>query len=92
MWRPSSATEPTDYHPPFDVVDRLMAQCPELTVLATSRERLSLPGETVWPVEGLTLGARARALPAANKADADGQPRASPTVACACWVDNLFVS
>lgn len=38
-----------------DVVDRLMAHCPELTVLATSRERLSLPGETVWPVEGLTL-------------------------------------
>lgn len=38
-----------------DVVDGLMARCPQLNVLATSRERLSLPGETVWPVEGLTL-------------------------------------
>lgn len=38
-----------------DIVDGLMAQCPGLTVLATSRERLLLPGETVWPVEGLTL-------------------------------------
>lgn len=38
-----------------DAVDLLTARCPELTVLATSRERLSLPGEAVWPLEGLTL-------------------------------------
>lgn len=38
-----------------NVVTELMTRCPELTVLATSRERLSVAGETVWPVEGLTL-------------------------------------
>jgi predicted ATPase/DNA-binding SARP family transcriptional activator len=38
-----------------DVVDSLLARCPALTVLATSRERLSLAGETVWPIEGLAL-------------------------------------
>jgi predicted ATPase/DNA-binding SARP family transcriptional activator len=38
-----------------DVVDSLLAHCSSLTVLATSRERLFLPGETVWPIEGLAL-------------------------------------
>ncbi|MFD8707746.1 BTAD domain-containing putative transcriptional regulator [Kitasatospora sp. NPDC059648] len=36
-----------------DLVDTLLAECPGLTVLATSREPLGVPGETVLPVEPL---------------------------------------
>ncbi|GAB7183506.1 BTAD domain-containing putative transcriptional regulator [Kitasatospora sp. Ki12] len=36
-----------------DLVDVLLAECPGLTVLATSREPLGVPGETVLPVEPL---------------------------------------
>ena len=37
------------------VVDRLLRHCPRLLILATSRERLGVPGETVWQVPGLAL-------------------------------------
>ncbi len=37
------------------VVIRLLAGCPELTVLATSREPLGLPGEAVWRIPPLSL-------------------------------------
>ena len=36
-----------------DLVDRLLAACPRLTVVATSREALGLGGEVVWPVPSL---------------------------------------
>ncbi|MFD8786337.1 BTAD domain-containing putative transcriptional regulator [Kitasatospora sp. NPDC059599] len=36
-----------------DLADVLLADCPGLTVLATSREPLGVPGETVLPVEPL---------------------------------------
>ncbi|MGF1430659.1 ATP-binding protein, partial [Kitasatospora sp. LaBMicrA B282] len=36
-----------------ELVDRLLAECPQLTVLATSREPLGVPGEAVLPVEPL---------------------------------------
>ncbi|MFJ4186352.1 AfsR/SARP family transcriptional regulator [Kitasatospora sp. NPDC089509] len=36
-----------------DLADTLLAECPGLTVLATSREPLGVPGETVLPVEPL---------------------------------------
>ena len=32
----------------------LLARCPELTILATSRERLRAAGERAWPVPGLS--------------------------------------
>ncbi|MET8446390.1 BTAD domain-containing putative transcriptional regulator [Streptomyces sp. NPDC005209] len=35
------------------LVERLLASCPELTVLATSREPLGVPGELLRPVEPL---------------------------------------
>lgn len=65
-----------------DLVEALLTAAPELTVLATSRERLGLPAERVVPVLGLSLKAdeagsdaaalfldRARALDPAFAAD-----------------------
>jgi non-specific serine/threonine protein kinase len=37
------------------VVARLLAACPRLVVLATSRERLNIDGEVVWRLSPLTL-------------------------------------
>jgi predicted ATPase len=41
------------------LTERLLAACPELTVLTTSREVLGLAGEHVWRVEPLAVGANA---------------------------------
>jgi predicted ATPase/DNA-binding SARP family transcriptional activator len=38
-----------------ELVDRIRAQCPQVTVLATSREYLRLPGERVWEVAPLSV-------------------------------------
>src|SRR5436190_5723637 len=38
-----------------DLASELLAQCPGLTVLTTSRERLGLPGEITWRVPSLEL-------------------------------------
>lgn len=38
-----------------DVVSRLLAQCPELVILATSREPLRVPGEHIVRLDPLTL-------------------------------------
>ncbi|UNZ18556.1 BTAD domain-containing putative transcriptional regulator [Streptomyces sp. 891-h] len=40
-------------HAAATLAETLLAHCPGLTVLATSRERLGVPGETVRPVEPL---------------------------------------
>ena len=37
------------------LVDKLLASCPSLRVLATSREPLGVSGEVVWPVPPLSL-------------------------------------
>jgi predicted ATPase len=42
------------------LVDRLLAACPDLTVLATSREVLGLPVEHVWRVQPLASGPAVR--------------------------------
>jgi predicted ATPase len=39
------------------LVERLLRSCPDLRVLATSRERLDVPGEVVHRVTGLALPA-----------------------------------
>ncbi|RAY10910.1 AfsR family transcriptional regulator [Actinomadura craniellae] len=36
-----------------DLADRLLAACPGVRILATSREPLAVPGEALWPVEPL---------------------------------------
>ena len=38
------------------LAERLLAQCPEVTVLATSRESLGVGGEWAWPVPSLDVG------------------------------------
>nr|WP_246402388.1 BTAD domain-containing putative transcriptional regulator [Jiangella mangrovi] len=37
------------------LADRLLGDCPDLRILATSREPLGITGEAVWPVEPLAL-------------------------------------
>ncbi|MFF4774111.1 BTAD domain-containing putative transcriptional regulator [Microtetraspora fusca] len=37
------------------LVDRLLADCPDIRVLATSREPLGITGEVLWPVRPLEL-------------------------------------
>lgn len=50
------------------VVSRLLARCPRLRVLATSREDLGIEGEVVWPVPPL-------GLPPEDDGDDAGDPR-----------------
>ncbi|MGH9010941.1 MAG: ATP-binding protein, partial [Acidimicrobiia bacterium] len=38
-----------------DVAGVVLAQCPDVVVLATSREVLGLPGESLWPVPSLSM-------------------------------------
>lgn len=38
------------------VVEELLARCPELSVLATSRQALAVSGEVQWPVAPLSVG------------------------------------
>ena len=39
------------------LVEALIAKCPNMTILATSREALGVAGESAWPVPSLGLGA-----------------------------------
>ena len=39
-----------------DLVDRIGRTCPEVDVLATSRQPLGVAGEQIWPVEPLQVG------------------------------------
>jgi predicted ATPase/DNA-binding SARP family transcriptional activator len=45
------------------LVDRVVRHCPGVTVLATSREVLSVPGEVAWVAPGLSLPAERPADP-----------------------------
>ncbi|WP_395296422.1 BTAD domain-containing putative transcriptional regulator [Kitasatospora hibisci] len=66
-----------------DLADRLLAECPGLTVLATSREPLGVPGETVRPVEPLPDPVALRLLAERAAAARPGfDPRREPE-ACA---------
>jgi predicted ATPase/DNA-binding SARP family transcriptional activator len=46
--------------PAAELAARLLAACPKLRVLATSREPLGITGENLWPVQPLADGAAAR--------------------------------
>ncbi|MEO5878420.1 MAG: BTAD domain-containing putative transcriptional regulator, partial [Streptosporangiaceae bacterium] len=47
--------------PAARLADRILADCPQVRILATSREPLGINGETLWPVESLELPAEAAA-------------------------------
>jgi predicted ATPase/class 3 adenylate cyclase len=52
------------------LVHTLVTRCPAVTVLATSRERLGVPGEAVWSVPPLSLPAAAAAAEELHDSDA----------------------
>jgi non-specific serine/threonine protein kinase len=52
------------------VVGRLLAACPRLVILATSRERLNLDGEVVWRLSPLGLPQTADTFAVASTAEA----------------------
>ncbi|GGN84790.1 hypothetical protein GCM10011579_075100 [Streptomyces albiflavescens] len=71
------------------LVEALLERCPELTVLATSREPLGVPGELLRPVEPLPepvalrlLADRGAAARAGFRIDADGETAAAAAEIC----------
>ncbi|MDH6126881.1 BTAD domain-containing putative transcriptional regulator [Kitasatospora sp. GP82] len=66
-----------------ELVDQLLAECPELTVLATSREPLGVPGEVVLPVEPLPDPVALRLLAERGAAARPGFDPAEDAAACA---------
>ncbi|MEU4113769.1 BTAD domain-containing putative transcriptional regulator [Kitasatospora sp. NPDC028055] len=66
-----------------DLVDTLLAECPGLTVLATSREPLGVPGETALPVEPLPDPVALRLLTERAAAARPGFDPQSDPEACA---------
>ncbi|MEU7281657.1 BTAD domain-containing putative transcriptional regulator [Streptomyces sp. NPDC045431] len=65
------------------LADTLLAACPGVTVLATSREPLGVPGETVRPVEPLPEDAALRLLAERGAAARPGFDVADDPDACA---------
>ena len=65
------------------LVERLLATCPQVTVLATSRERLGLPGERVQHVGPLPLASDAETLFTDRARAADPHFDAPPAVIAA---------
>ncbi len=44
------------------LAERLLINCPQVTILATSREALGVPGEKAWPLQSLSLPEPGRSL------------------------------
>ena len=56
------------------LADNLLARCPELQILATSRERLAVAGEALWPLQPLAMGEASELFVARAGAIAPGFP------------------
>ncbi|MEU9110541.1 BTAD domain-containing putative transcriptional regulator [Streptomyces sp. NPDC048483] len=72
-----------------ELAERLLAECPGVTVLATSREPLAVPGEVLRPVEPLPdpvalrlLADRGAAARPGFRIDADGETAAACAEIC----------
>ncbi|NGN70311.1 AfsR/SARP family transcriptional regulator, partial [Streptomyces sp. A7024] len=66
-----------------EVAEQLLTGCPGMTVLATSREPLAVPGEVVRPVDPLPDAAALRLLAERGAAARPGFSPADDPVACA---------
>ena len=66
-----STTASTWSTPVAHLVEALLRRCPSLTVLATSREQLRVPGEVTWRVPSLVAAAAGR--PARSRRGAGGR-------------------
>ncbi|WP_354639951.1 ATP-binding protein [Kitasatospora camelliae] len=66
-----------------ELADQLLVECPQLTVLATSREPLGVPGEAVLPVEPLPEAVALRLLAERGAAARPGFDPAEDPRACA---------
>src|SRR5438046_2138837 len=53
-----------------EVATRLLIGCPQLTLIATSRERLNVEGEYVYPVPAMGVPADGMDVPTADSSDA----------------------
>jgi predicted ATPase/DNA-binding SARP family transcriptional activator/tetratricopeptide (TPR) repeat protein len=64
------------------MADHLIARCPELRILATSRENLAVAGESLWPLEPLAMDAAAELFVARARAASPDFPadRSTATV------------
>ncbi|WP_019874871.1 BTAD domain-containing putative transcriptional regulator [Sporichthya polymorpha] len=62
---------------------RLLAHCPDVSVLATSRERLGVDGEQVWPVPALSAADAAELFAHRARAQRPDFPADDPDVAAA---------
>jgi predicted ATPase/DNA-binding CsgD family transcriptional regulator len=60
------------------LADRVLSRCPATTILATSRERLGVPGERVIPISPLPLASDAEALFVDRALAADPEFSADP--------------
>jgi predicted ATPase len=52
------------------LVERVLQRCPDVRVLATSREGLGIPGEHLWPLRSLSMPSRSDPLDVVASADA----------------------
>jgi len=68
------------------LVDTLLAACPQLRVLTTSREALGVSGEVIWRVPPLSLPAIPTALP---RSSADALEHLAENEAVALFVDRV---
>jgi len=59
----------------------LLARCPDLRILATSRESLTIAGESLWPLQPLGAAAAAELFMARARAIAPGFPADEPAMA-----------
>jgi predicted ATPase/DNA-binding SARP family transcriptional activator len=55
-----------------DITESLAQACPDLTILATSREALRIPGETLWPIPPLAVPAAGQRVTPASLLELDG--------------------
>jgi predicted ATPase/DNA-binding SARP family transcriptional activator len=56
------------------VADYLLARCPDLQILATSRESLAVAGESLWPLQPLAIDEASELFVARARAIAPGFP------------------